>query len=153
MTPEERKAYDRAYYQSHREEKKARVEVYRQAHKKEKKTYLKAYYQAHREKAKAWCKAYFQAHKEVANARHMLRAARKQGASIGAVDLELIKKRDKMVCGICGKKVRPADLSYDHIIPLSKGGAHATWNLQVAHLSCNCARGPGRTPGKLRLDL
>jgi 5-methylcytosine-specific restriction endonuclease McrA len=29
----------------------------------------------------------------------------------------------------------------DHIIPLSKGGAHAVANLQLAHLACNIRKG------------
>jgi len=52
---------------------------------------------------------------------------------------------DPTVCG------EPVDLtlawphrmsrSVDHIIPISRGGAHVPENCQIAHLSCNCRKG------------
>ena len=161
---EEKKASARTYYQTHNEEQRAYRQAYYQAHKEEVKAYARAYHQAHREERKASKRAYRQAHQEEARAYRQAHKeerkaskraakARKRGASVGPVAFAFIKRRDRMICGICGKKVRPQNLSFDHIIPLSKGGPHATWNLQVAHHSCNSARGPGRTPGKLRLDF
>jgi len=72
---EEKKAYQKAYYEAHKEERKA----YREAHKEEKKAYDKAhreekkaydkahgkaYYEAHKEEKLAYQKAYREAHKE-----------------------------------------------------------------------------------------
>ena len=138
LNTEKRWAYKKAWRQAHLEEIKARD---------------KAYDKTHPEKRKAYDKAYNKAHPEKMRASSMLRRARKRGTATEAVDYELIRKQSKMICGICGKKVRPQELSFDHIIPLSKGGAHATWNLQVSHLCCNLRRGPGRTPGSPRLAL
>lgn len=42
-----------------------------------------------------------------------------------------------MRCHICKKKVRDADLHFDHVIPLSKGGEHSELNVAVAHGRCN----------------
>lgn len=59
--------------------------------------------------------------------------------------------RDRSICGICGLKVSPADMSIDHIIPAKHGGIYEAINLQVAHLRCNQSRGAGRLPAQLRL--
>lgn len=52
------------------------------------------------------------------------------------------------MCGICGQTMvrdlpRNQRLSptIDHIIPVSKGGAHAAANLQWAHMACNSGKG------------
>lgn len=52
--------------------------------------------------------------------------------------------RDEGLCGICKHPVDISlkypdqmSLSIDHIIPLAKGGAHAMYNLQIAHWICN----------------
>lgn len=56
--------------------------------------------------------------------------------------------RDLWTCGICREPVdqtaRHPDASspsLDHIIPLSRGGAHEPENVQLAHLSCNMRKG------------
>lgn len=41
------------------------------------------------------------------------------------------------VCGICGGDVDPGRFHLDHIVPLSKGGAHTYENTQPAHPACN----------------
>lgn len=71
--------------------------------------------------------------------RHSLkRRARLAGATIGApVDRRAIILRDKSICHICGEKCEPADIHLDHVIPLSKGGAHSPENIKVAHSRCN----------------
>ncbi len=42
-------------------------------------------------------------------------------------------------CGVCQLCSRPVEGTWhiDHIIPLSKGGPDASWNVQVAHPECN----------------
>ena len=41
------------------------------------------------------------------------------------------------VCYYCGKKVRPAELTMDHIIPLSRGGKSERSNIVAACKECN----------------
>ena len=55
--------------------------------------------------------------------------------------------RDKWRCWICGKKVDrlmkfpdPKSASIDHVIPLSKGGDDAPYNVHCAHFGCNSSR-------------
>ena len=60
---------------------------------------------------------------------------------------ELLKKEGR--CGKCGKQ---EDLTIDHIIPLSKGGAkHGMHNLQVLCKECNTRKGDSLAPPTNRL--
>lgn len=93
------------------------------------------------------------AHPQEAAERSRRRKALKRGATIGPIDIEAIKIRDKMRCCICGRKVNeklkhphPDSLSFDHSHPLSLGGSHSQNNLRVAHLHCNLKRHTGILP-------
>lgn len=44
-------------------------------------------------------------------------------------------------CHLCGGAIEPADLSFDHLIPRSKGGLTSVNNLRAAHRDCNVKRG------------
>lgn len=59
-----------------------------------------------------------------------------------------VHERDRWTCGLCDGPVDPAvawpdplSASVDHIVPLSRGGAHALANVQCAHLGCNSSKG------------
>ena len=144
------RGYQKVYRQDHQAEAKAYQKTYCQAHPEKAKAKGKAFRQVHPERIKAWDKAYYQAHLTEALMRSHKRRALKQGSVLGPVDWKFIKARDKMVCQICRKKVKLSELSFDHIQPISKGGAHTTSNLQVTHLHCNLARGT-RGPAQMRL--
>ncbi|MEU9218915.1 HNH endonuclease [Streptomyces sp. NPDC048376] len=58
-----------------------------------------------------------------------------------------IHTRDGWVCQLCHEPIdqtiawpHPKSPSIDHIIPLSRGGAHALSNVQSAHLGCNSSK-------------
>lgn len=71
------------------------------------------------------------------------------------ISLERLYKRDGGICAICGEPCDWNDShrdgntfivgkkypSIDHIIPLAKGGEHSWNNVQLAHFSCNSAKG------------
>ncbi len=60
--------------------------------------------------------------------------------------------RDHNQCQYCGKRFPTTDLSLDHVIPRSQGGA-ATWdNIVCACLACNIKKG-GRTPKQANIKL
>ena len=44
-------------------------------------------------------------------------------------------------CALCHEPVDLADVSIDHIKPLSKGGEHSHLNTQATHLACNVQKG------------
>ena len=77
------------------------------------------------------------------------RRARMKGARTGgSVFLSEIIERDGTDCHLCG---RPVDMtlawpsrdskSVDHVVPLSKGGAHELSNCALAHMGCNSSKG------------
>ncbi len=63
------------------------------------------------------------------------------------VTLKRVLKRDGGTCQICGEPVDVQDKTnnrmggryptVDHIVPISKGGAHVWDNVRLAHMICN----------------
>ena len=48
-----------------------------------------------------------------------------------------VYERDDFTCVACGKTHQEAQLTIDHIIPVSKGGSHDLSNLQTLCFTCN----------------
>lgn len=69
--------------------------------------------------------------------RVMRRNARKKQTSIGVVSYKQIWERDRGICYLCGLVVVPGNCHFDHVMPLSKGGAHTEDNIAVTHSWCN----------------
>lgn len=72
--------------------------------------------------------------------------ARAYGAHYEKVDRTKIFDRDDWICYLCGRPVprgllrdcRAKDApTIDHVVPISKGGAHAAHNIRLAHRGCN----------------
>ena len=64
MNSQEIKAYQKAYYQAHKEQIKEEAKAYYQAHKEQRKAAVKAYQKAHKEECKEYQKAYQKAYKK-----------------------------------------------------------------------------------------
>ena len=60
--------------------------------------------------------------------------------------------RDMNRCQYCGKKFAAADLSLDHVLPRSRGGAMSWENIVCACVRCNVRKG-GRTPTEAAMKL
>lgn len=65
------------------------------------------------------------------------RRAKKYSVLVEKLDYAVILARDNGLCHICNLPVAMEDLTFDHIIPLAKGGPHTYENIAVAHYVCN----------------
>lgn len=99
---------------------------------------------AHPDEAKAVSRRYHQNHPEMNQEWVNRYRARKLQATVEVVDYAAIAERDHNVCHICGLAVDlnagtydPMARTFDHVIPLSRGGEHAVLNVKVAHRLCN----------------
>lgn len=128
---EQVRAWDRDFYARHRERrKKLRVEQYK----------------ANPEKALAAARKYAKEHPDLIR-RLSHKSALKRRAIIAQVYVETVDpvvvfERGKGVCGICKHPVASGrGWEIDHVIPLSKGGAHSYANVQLSHRRCNRSKG------------
>jgi len=60
--------------------------------------------------------------------------------------------RDNYSCQYCGKRLAPEELTYDHVIPRSKGGKTEWENIVTCCPECNRKKG-GRTPAEAGMKL
>jgi len=63
--------------------------------------------------------------------------ALKAGVDCEPVDIGRLYEDRRGICGICRMPVPKDVFTVDHIRPISRGGVHRAWNLQLAHQSCN----------------
>lgn len=76
----------------------------------------------------------------IANAK-AVRKAKQAGLPSENIDLERVYRRHKGMCGICDRPVPAHEVSWDHVIPIDKGGSHLEANIQPAHAQCNSVKG------------
>ena len=79
------------------------------------------------------------------------RARKRRAGKIEPIDRDYIYKRDQGICSLCGRKVRKQDMSIDHIVPLSLGGAHCLTNVTLVHLQCNTRKRTRALPQQMYL--
>ncbi len=91
-----------------------------------------------REKSRANATRYNARNREKARLRRHVRRARLKESSIEPIikrQIDDLFNKQRGRCAICRGKL--AKRHIDHIKPLSKGGAHAIWNLQLLCPPCN----------------
>lgn len=75
---------------------------------------------------------------ELRRAHQAARKARMLGNVVSTTDYANILRDFGMVCHICGDAITSrADLHFDHVVPLAKGGAHAPENIRPSHAASN----------------
>lgn len=60
--------------------------------------------------------------------------------------------RDKHSCQYCGQRFRADELTFDHVVPIAKGGKKTWTNIVTACIRCN-NRKSGRTPDEANMRL
>lgn len=153
------KAYRHKHYIANKEAHDEKNKVWAEANKESRVASCKKWRLNNRDKANAaslkWQKEnkekvkfnnreYSKTHPDGVRRRNHERRARLRNAAIEKFNPSEIFERDNWLCQLCGKRVDkllkrpdPLSASLDHIVPLSKGGAHSRANTHLAHLTCN----------------
>lgn len=155
------------YYVEHQEEQKQKSvqwrldhpeamqeqqRLYRESHKTDRYAKAAEWRAAHPEKTRELYKRWATNNPDKRHALNQQRRARKRNAPvIERISRTLVYKRDKGICSLCHRPVKKAEMSLDHIIPLSKGGEHSYKNICLTHLGCNIRKGNRPTIQQLRL--
>jgi len=157
----------RAFYVAHPDLRTQRMRLWRASHSAQINEWRRTRYAAHeplRDRIKARARRWYvadpsratttmqrnkrwrESHPEAARLSDVRQARRRDArirctSRIEEIDYERIKVRDRMRCHICLDTVRPADLHFDHVFPLARGGTHTEDNIAVAHARCNLSKG------------
>jgi len=105
---------------STRDEYKIKKEVKRSKRKEERSRYKVRYNRIH----------YFKHISKVHN-------KRSGGYVLKPMELWGLLKRQRMLCGLTGRRLNRDNISLDHIVPLSKGGSNEPNNLRFVHIDSN----------------
>lgn len=141
----------RAWYEANRGQANAATRRWQRVHAEQAKATQRARYARMIERERTRRRKRHQLHPEQSREYKLRRRARLRGNGLFLVDLRAIIQRDGLVCHICKRPIQQDQLSFDHLVPVAHGGAHAEWNLRPAHLTCNKRRGAGRLPAQLML--
>jgi 5-methylcytosine-specific restriction endonuclease McrA len=142
------KAFD--YYEKHKEKRQQQIRTYDLAHKEERLLYFVEYRIRSKGKHNQWAREYYRQHREYLlkyrkehhrdriRANNNKRKAKLRNAPV--VDLTTaqwkeIKAAFSNRCAYCGKPVEK--LTMDHLVPLSRHGAHTASNIVPACMPCN----------------
>jgi 5-methylcytosine-specific restriction endonuclease McrA len=144
-----------AYRISHRTERNAKnaefyarnIERYRKQHRE----------YAASEAAKENARRYRKRNLPKILAQNKARQAMILGATVGNIaEIELIYRRAKegrkIRCYLCGKLIPIGERHVDHIVPLSRRGAHRPSNLAIACAKCNMSK-KDKTPDEVGVLL
>jgi 5-methylcytosine-specific restriction endonuclease McrA len=123
--PEKAKAHSRRYYENNAARENARDKARREANP---------------EKERARKRLYAVTHPENVRERDARRRAQKHGTRVERIDFKKILRDANGLCGICGRPFDLFGIHFDHKIPLARGGAHITANIQATHARCNLAK-------------
>lgn len=126
-----RRCYRRACYERNRDHERATFA-----------SYYAANGEALRKASERWRKEHPLQRREQASRYQRTRQSRKAGATVTKADYVAILDEFGLQCHIClGAIIGAADLHFDHVIPLSRGGAHSPDNIRPAHSLCNMRKG------------
>jgi len=139
-------------YERTRETKLARERELHAADPERRRSRDRERYLQRRETQSEYLREWKKRNRDRVNAYEAARRARVKGSpETEFIDRMQIYERDGGRCHICERPTWEGDFTLDHLIPLSKGGAHVRTNIAVAHRDCNSIRAAGRLPAQLLL--
>lgn len=146
---EDWRAYQRHWYAAHRATYRERRRRWYAENREEHNERSRRHYDANKESYHARTRAWERSHPERQAETQRRRRARKLGTSVASITPELLDAKLAYwgwTCWMCGGEPK----AWDHVKPLSKGGAHMLANLRPACRSCNSVKG-SRWAGVTRL--
>jgi len=142
------RAVDRRSKAKHADDVRRRRVQYAETHPEVGRRGWKKYSAKYPERKRAALRRHYQKNKDAYTEKARKREILKRGGLVvETVRLADVIERDRGQCYLCGRKVTTATASMDHVVPLSRGGAHALSNVRLAHRRCNgqrSNRGPGQ---------
>lgn len=130
--------------EEHKKANRQRAAKYRKEHPEKNRAAIKRWEAAHPDTMKAtklrWVKNNPEAVKAIRITAEANRRSRKKsnGGQISHAEMAEIKKRAGGICYYCKQKAK--SLTFDHIVPIAKGGRHAKDNLVMACPKCNSSK-------------
>ena len=154
----ERRSQGAAYYEANKDEVREKHRAYYEKTKDARRVHQKARYSEHRDEILSQARAAYARQRDKVSAARKIRRAEdperfrtysvrrrackqtSQGKLLSS-DLKILTALLGTKCLACGK----AELTWDHIKPLSRGGANGPTNLQPLCQSCNASKGARRS--------
>lgn len=132
-------------YQRNREKNCARAKRYRDEHPgysdakgREWRAANPGYQSAH---AKAWYAANPERAREIWADTSGRRRQRVESTSAERINWVRLRAKYGKVCHLCHLPIGEGQMSWDHVVPLARGGTHTEDNLKPAHRRCNSRKG------------
>jgi len=154
--PERVRAILRKSQTKHRDKRRTEAKAYDATHRPEKKQYNHAYRETNREELNAYDRTRLQSdpdrQESMKNHRAKRRAQKQTTQVADKIRWKFIIERDKSTCYICHRTLTEKEITFDHVIPLAKGGPHIEENIRVACGGCNSRKGT-KLPAELGLCL
>lgn len=167
---EKRKAWRKVWRKRNRERLLARRRELRMKNRERLRNQATAYYHKNRDRLRILGRKSYAKHitqrridsKQYSRSKHARRRALEKKAVTNLAGIRKwmvrVHKQETAVCYYCERTIPVADVEFDHIVPLSRGGEHSVRNLCVSCWPCNRSK-LARTiqewerPGQILLGL
>lgn len=141
---EKKLAYNRAYWAANKDKANAKHAEYRKKNRLKINALNRAYWDKHPEKFKGWRKKWINKNRGVVSSYDANARARQLGVDYDKELIEQffswIKNQDFVSCSYCGCFIPSNKVHIDHIVPITRNGAHHPDNFAVACHSCNSSK-------------
>jgi len=147
-------AKDRTRREANPEKTAARVRAWVQEHPEASKAHKNKWVREHPEERRTARKRWWDSRPEYGRQAHAVRRARQLGGHITKADYRAILAEYGMTCHLCGEPIEAmADLQFDHVVPLARGGQHAKANIRPSHARCNQRKGAALVKDEAERDV